>query len=73
METKILSTLKREPKSNAELRRSLGLSTASYDAKLDRTLQKLRRAGKLRLVGSRWTVESFDLCQHCKGKGYVAQ
>ena len=71
IETKVLSLLKGEPKTNMELREAMGLSTKRYDQRLDRALQKMRKGGKLKLLGGRWTLESVRVCPGCDGKGWV--
>ena len=71
MEEVILSALKDRPKTNKEIRASVGLSLEEYDSKLDRTLQKLRKGGKIQLLtGGRWALATFQICEHCNGKGW---
>lgn len=71
LETKVASLLKTGPKSNKEMRAELGLTPDRYDSHLDRALQKLRKAGKLKLIGGRWVVSSVEVCDSCSGKGWV--
>jgi hypothetical protein len=59
------------PKSNVELRKSLDLSTEKYDPRLDRELQKLRKDGKIHLVGGRWALKTIEACPTCSGKGWI--
>lgn len=71
MEEKIQDALKKGPKTNRELRGDLGIKAKSYDAKLDRTLQKMRKDGKIRADKGRWFVTSLQTCPHCGGKGWI--
>jgi predicted HTH transcriptional regulator len=71
MEDKVQKALKKGPKTNKELREELKLSTDNYDSKLDQTLQKLRKQGKLRVINGRWSLVSFDICPTCEGRGWV--
>lgn len=71
LETQVSEMLKAGPKSNKEMRAALGLSTQHYDQRLDRSLQQMRKEGKLKLLNGRWVVASTDVCPTCKGKGWV--
>lgn len=71
LEEKVATALKGSPKSNKEIREELGLSVERYDQRLDRTLQKMRKAGKLKLLNGRWVVASIEVCGACSGKGWV--
>lgn len=72
MEEKIKEALKTKPLTNRELRSALGLK-ASTDAKLDRTLQKMRKAGTIKAVRGRWEDASIKVCPNCDGKGWVQE
>lgn len=61
-----LAVLQVGPKSNKELRDKL-----KKDPALDRTLQRLRRKGRIKIVKNRWTVAEAKLCPKCKGRGFV--
>lgn len=71
MEEKIQEILKKGPLSNRELRAELKLKGAGYDAKLDRTLQKMRKEGKIKVEKNRWFGSSLSVCSSCNGKGWV--
>jgi len=71
MEDQIKKMLKSGPKSNKELRTSLGLDEKNYDQNLDRTLQKLRKAGLIKPVKGRWVMASVKICPKCGGKGWI--
>lgn len=71
MEMRVSALLKNGPKSNKEMREALGLSTQRYDQRLDRALQQMRKAGKLKLLGGRWVVATTEICPTCGGRGWV--
>ena len=71
-EKSVATLLTKGPKSNKEIREGLGLSTASYDPRLDRELQRLRKDGKLKLLNGRWSLSTTGTCPTCGGKGWVA-
>jgi hypothetical protein len=71
MEEQVRKVLKKGPKTNRELREDLGLDTKSYDQKLDRTLQKLRKEGKLVILQGRWSLASIEACPTCHGRGWI--
>lgn len=71
MEEQIKDALKKGPKTNRELRGDLGIKAKSYDAKLDRMLQKMRKDGKIKAVKGRWYDTTFVTCPGCGGKGWV--
>ena len=73
MEEKIKAVLKESPKSNKELRASLGMDTSCYDTKLDRALQKLRKTGQIQVIGGKWALNTFKICNKCEGKGWVSE
>jgi hypothetical protein len=76
METKIKEALKQGPLSNRKLRSDLGLkpkTKKSGDTKLDRTLQKMKRDGKIVVEGGRWVDNSVHICSACDGKGWVSK
>ena len=70
-EQSVAAALKKGPKSNKEIRALLNLDTQKYDQKLDRELQRLRKAGKLKLFNGRWTLTTTAACPTCGGKGWV--
>jgi hypothetical protein len=67
----VTKVLNEGPRSNKELRESLGLSIEKYDPRLDRKLQQLRKEGKIHLVGGRWALNTVKACPTCKGRGWV--
>lgn len=67
----VTKALNEGPRSNKELRESLGLPTEKYDPRLDRKLQQLRKEGKIHLVGGRWALNTIKACPACKGRGWV--
>ena len=73
MEEKIKAALKVAPKSNKELRVCLGMDTVHYDTKMDRTLQKLRKNGEIQVIGGKWALNTFKICNTCEGKGWVSE
>lgn len=73
MEDKIKDALKTKPLTNKELRSALGLKVSSYDSKLDRTLQKMRKGGSIRAVNGRWQDASIKICDHCGGVGWTQE
>ena len=71
VENAVEKQLKKGPQSHKELREKLGRGKA--DPALGRTLQRLRRQGKLVVVKGRWALAGgAKLCSKCKGKGWVA-
>jgi len=70
MEEKIQEALKKGPRTNRELRADLGMK-GGYDAKLDRTLQKMRKEGKIKVDKNRWIGLTVSICDKCGGKGWV--
>lgn len=71
LETKVAGLLKDGPKSNREMRQALGLAVQQNDQRLDRALQRMRKDGKLKLLGGRWVVAGVEICKECDGKGWV--
>lgn len=69
MEEKITEALKKGPRTNQELRGDLGIKT--YDAKLDRILQKMRKESKIKVVKGRWMGTTTEVCKACGGCGWV--
>ncbi len=68
----ITTTLKkRGPRSNQELRDDLGLTTQTYDPKLDRTLQQLRKEGEVHIIKGKWSIATTKICPTCEGKGWI--
>ena len=63
--------LKQGPKSNKELRSELGAENKTSDPQLDRTLQSLRKQGKIKVVEGKWHLASFETCPTCKGRGWL--
>ncbi len=62
---------KKGPQSHKELREQLGRTRT--DPALGRTLQRLRRQGKLKVVKGRWAlIGGAKICPKCKGKGWVS-
>jgi hypothetical protein len=59
------------PRSNKEIRETLGLSVEKYDPRLDRKLQQLRKDGKIHLINGRWAMNTIHTCPTCQGKGWV--
>jgi len=72
-ESRVASLLTKGPKSNKEMREALGLSTQTYDQRLDRELQRLRKSGKLKLLSGRWSLVTSATCPTCGGKGWVSE
>ena len=71
VEKAVEKQLKKGPQSHKELREQLGRTRA--DPALGRTLQRLRRQGKLKVVKGRWALTGgAKLCPKCKGKGWVS-
>lgn len=71
MEGAVTEMLKDGPKSNREMRTKLGLPTQKENQTLDRTLQRLRKSGKLQLIDGRWALSTIKICPTCSGKGWV--
>jgi hypothetical protein len=67
VEKEALSALKNGPKTNRELKDQL----LSNDSVLGRTLQRLRRQGKIKVVNGRWTTAQAKICPKCQGRGFV--
>lgn len=70
MEAQIQKALKKGPRTNRELRTDLGIR-GTYDAKLDRALQRMRKDGKIKADKGRWFTTSVQVCPSCDGKGWV--
>lgn len=47
------------------------LAARTQDKKLDSTLARLEKAGKIQTVGGRWVLTSLKVCPQCGGKGWV--
>ena len=71
MEAKLKKILSNGPKTNKELRSALSDEGTKVDPRLDRTLQKLRKDGKVQVINGRWALSTIDTCPTCKGKGWV--
>ena len=71
LEAAVAEMLKAGPKSNNEMRTTLGLPNQKQNQTLDRTLQRLRKSGKLQLLGGRWSLSTVKVCPSCEGKGWV--
>ncbi len=72
MEENVTKILTNGPKTNKEIRDELKLAKAKGDPELDRTLQKLRKDGKILIVQGRWALSSVTVCPSCEGRGWVA-
>lgn len=70
IDTRVHHSISDGPKNSREIKEDLGLESGDDDL-LDRTLQKLRRAGKIRVVRRRWATEDVKVCSTCKGHGWV--
>lgn len=70
-ERAVIHALQHGPRSNKELRTQLGLDSKNYDPRLDRTLQQLRKEGKIHIVGQRWAHKTVQRCPTCEGRGWV--
>lgn len=66
----VLGFLKTGRMTNADLRQRLGLGR-DYSADLDRTLQRLRRAGEIVSTTKGWELSGTVVCPVCKGEGRV--
>lgn len=69
VERSIQQALKDSPKSNKELRSATGAD----ERVLTRSLQRLRRRGKLQVVKGRWTLATIKVCPKCEGRGWVKE
>lgn len=67
----IEEALKSGPLSNKGLRKQFGTEKKVADPKLDRTLQQLRKDGKIKCVDGKWRISTFETCPTCKGKGWL--
>ena len=65
------AALKQGPKSNKALKAELPKKAAVSDSKLDRTLQELRKSGKIKVTEGKWQLSSFKTCHTCKGRGWL--
>jgi hypothetical protein len=69
LEKETIKVLKSGPKSISKLKTLLpGEET---NEALARTLQRLRRQGKIKLVKGQWAVSTIEVCPQCGGKGWV--
>lgn len=69
LEKQTIKALKSGPKTISKLK-ALVSETETNEA-LARTLQRLRRQGKIKLVKGQWAVETIEVCTQCGGKGWV--
>jgi len=70
VEKDVEERLKKGPQSHEELREQLERSKT--DPALGRTLQRLRRQGKLEVVKGRWVLaDGAKLCPKCEGRGWI--
>lgn len=69
----VQAALNKGPKSNKALRASLGTDGKTSDPRLDRTLQNLRKQGKIKVVEGKWHLAAFQTCPTCKGKGWLEE
>ena len=70
MDDAIKKSRKVSPKTNQELRSDIGIKLKEHRI-LDRALQKLRKAGKIRVEGRRWFATTTKICPGCEGRGWV--
>ena len=71
VEKAVSKQLKKGPQTHKELRTQLG--RGRNDPALGRTLQRLRRQGKLKVVKGRWVLSNgAKLCPKCQGRGWVS-
>lgn len=69
LEKAALKALKSGPKAISKLKALL--PEEETNKALARTLQRLRRQGKIKLVKGQWAVETIEVCPQCGGKGWV--
>lgn len=73
MEDKIKKALREGPKTNMQLRVELEVGCGE-DRVFDRTLQKLRKKGEIKVIDRRrWVLSSVKVCPTCEGKGWVKE
>ena len=71
MEEKIIKALQEGPKTNMQLRHELEVR-AGEDRTFDRTLQRMRKKGEIKVMDRRrWVLANVKVCPHCGGKGWV--
>jgi hypothetical protein len=68
---KIKRSLSNGPKTNKELRAELTGADPKLVSKLDRDLQKGRKAGTFKVIQRKWALSTVQTCPCCKGKGWV--
>lgn len=74
LEEMILALLKdKQPLTNKDFREMFfpTLRRGEYNPDLDRALQRLRKAGKVKPGPKGWILEATKPCPKCKGKGFV--
>lgn len=60
-----------DPKTSREIRDDLSLGPEDTDL-LDRTLQRLKKEGKIRVMDRRrWASGDVHVCSGCEGRGWV--
>lgn len=70
MEDAIIHELGIKPMSNMELRNAFGFRIDGYEPALDRAIQSLRKAGKIRFEDRRWVLATEPpKCTRCGGSG----
>lgn len=73
MEDKIRTALKAGPKTNFQLRVELEVKVGE-DRIFDRTLQRLRKRGEIKVIDRRrWVLASVQVCSACEGRGWVKE
>jgi hypothetical protein len=71
MEEKIKEALQAGPKTNMQLRVELEVR-GGEDRAFDRTLQRMRKKGEIKVMDRRrWVLANVKVCPHCGGKGWV--
>jgi hypothetical protein len=73
MEDEIKKALQEGPKTNMQLRHELEVK-AGEDRVFDRTLQRLRKKGEIKVIDRRrWVLSNVKVCPSCAGKGWVRE
>jgi len=73
IEDRVRQALKGGPKTNAQLRLDLA-GHYGNDRTFDRTLQRLRKQGTIKVIDRRrWVLVGVRVCTECDGKGWIEE
>lgn len=60
-----------EPMTKAQLLSKMKIASLQETNALSNQLQKLKKEGKIVLIGDTWALNTCSLCTACQGKGWI--